>query len=149
MPSVRRKPEPQPPMLSPLAKWWEFELRFDRALSMREQRRLSAAIGPYNVRCMWSAYIGCDGIAPTTLESTWPGAADLRALTSACSDLPGARVRLAPLGAQHGRGCGCHPWEMADMGRYVVGDAGACGVDVTRCPWWRLVDGEWVRDGMT
>jgi hypothetical protein len=127
-------------MLSPLAKWWEFELRFGRALTKREQRRLSTAIWS-----AWSAKIGCDGIAPTTLESKWPGAAELRALTFACTDLPGARVRLAPLGAQHGAGCGCHPWDADEV--VQLGNADACGVDVSRCPWWLLVDGEWVRDG--
>jgi hypothetical protein len=136
MPTHRYKPTPQPAMLSPRAKWWEFELRFGRALTKREQRWLSSAVGS-----TWSAKIGCDGVAPTTLESKWPDAAELRVLTAACADLPGARVRLAPLGAQHGAGCSCHPWDMDESVR--VGSPDACGVDVTRCPWWLLAGGEW------
>lgn len=145
MPTHRHKPRPQPPCLSPLAKWWDFELRFSRSLTKKEQRRLSD-----RVSLTWSPRIGEDGIAPTCLESKWPGWHELDVLTDACATLPDPRLRLAALGSQHMKGCDCHPWDIVAGFKVLVGSCDACGVDLNRCRWWRLRDGwpisTWVED---
>ena len=117
-------------------KWWEFELRFDRRLTRHEQRQLRIGVGE-----SWSSAIGEDGIAPTTLISKWPCGEELRALERVLQHLPAARLRLAPLGADHTPECDCGLSERPCL--TPLGSIGTCLPDLTKRPWWVFVDGAW------
>lgn len=113
-------------------KWFALEVRFERALTRREIRRLEQLALEYGDTV--GVHIGRDGLVTDQWPSKWPDQEDEESLREALEGLPAHRVRTAPYGATcTPESCPEHEACSANLG-----SADSCLPDLSQRDWISL-----------